>query len=48
MKRARFTDSMTTTQNFLFLFLNLDTTLSNSTPENFATFHKLNEIESDR
>ena len=32
-------------KNCLFLFLTLDTVLSDLTAENFATFDKLNEIE---
>ena len=35
-------------ENFLFLFLNIDTVLSNLTPEISPTFDKLNEIEWDR
>ena len=38
--RARTQDN-----NFLFLFLNLHTVLSNSTPEKINAFNKFNEIE---
>ena len=41
--RARTQDN-----NFLFLFLNLHTVLSNSTPEKINAFNKFNEIEEAR
>ena len=38
-------ETVNTTQKFSFFSLILDTVLSDSTAENFATFDKLNEIE---
>ena len=46
ISRAHF--YVSTTQNVLFPFLNLETVLSDLTPENFAKFDEFNEIEWDR